>query len=420
MLAKCSILTVTFLTMAQAVPNGCPLLAPPPADSVERGRLTTTAQAGAATAAVGETVALSGAVAEDDASVTYQWVQTFGPGVAIIDGDRADASFVAGSYGREETLTFLVLTRNEGGEVGRAEVSVTVAADPNFGMTEGPVARAGGDREVATGSTVTLDGSGSSGGELTFSWRQVSGTTVTLTNATLARASFTAPPLASGDANANEYVFELTVRDDMARVSTDRVTITVVEQDPGTDPTGKPRVRMTIIRDEGTVTTLGDIVLELEPDLAPITVENFLQYVDDGFYDGLLIHRVIPDFVIQGGGHLPDLSRVEPRDPIESEADNGLSNVRGTISMALVGTDADSATSQWFINLSDNSADLDAPAVPPFTVFGRVVEGMDVVDAIAAIPTATKGFPPNTLDNVPLPDIIMESVRRDASSGAQP
>jgi cyclophilin family peptidyl-prolyl cis-trans isomerase len=379
--------------------------------------LTTTAQADADSAGVGRSVALSASVAEDDASVTYQWVQTFGPGVAIVDANRAAASFVARSYARDEVLTFIVLTRNAAGDVGRAEVSVTVAADPDFGASDEPVARAGGDRDVAPGASVTLDGTASSGVDLDYSWRQVSGGTVALTNATQARASFTAPALASGDAGANEYIFELTVRDDMARVSADRVTITVSASAEPTDPTGgKPRVRMTIIRDEGRVTPLGDIVIELENVLAPKTVNNFLQYVDDGFYDGLLIHRVIADFVIQGGGYRPDLTQAEPRDAIESEADNGLSNTRATIAMALFGTDADSATSQWFINLGDNS-DLDAPNAPPFTVFGRVVEGMDVVDAIAAIPTANKGLPPNQLQDVPIPDIIMQTVRREPSAG---
>lgn len=135
-------------------------------------------------------------------------------------------------------------------------------------------------------------------------------------------------------------------------------------------------------------TSLGDIVIELVDD-APITTENFLQYVEDGFYDGTIFHRVVPDFVVQGGGFLPgNVPQEGVRDPIVNEFDPDRSNVRGTVAMAKVGGNPDSATSQFFFNLVDNGgppANLDTQN-GGFTVFASVVEGLDVVDAIAAVP----------------------------------
>lgn len=131
-------------------------------------------------------------------------------------------------------------------------------------------------------------------------------------------------------------------------------------------------------------TSVGDITIELYQDKAPITVENFLTYVRDGFYDGLVFHRVMPDFMIQGGGHEADLSaRTEGlHAPIKNESRNGLKNERGTIAMARL-SDPDSATSQFFINVVDN-ARLDPNDRQPYgyTVFGRVIDGMRVVDRI--------------------------------------
>jgi peptidyl-prolyl cis-trans isomerase B (cyclophilin B) len=144
-------------------------------------------------------------------------------------------------------------------------------------------------------------------------------------------------------------------------------------------------------------TTLGDIVLELDPGKAPGTVENFLTYVRDGFYDGTIFHRVIPDFMIQGGGFTPDLQQKPTRPSIQNEADNGLKNRRGTLAMART-SNPHSATAQFFINVVDNHY-LDHTAKTGkgwgYTVFGRVVEGMDVVDAIAATPTTRRGSQPN-------------------------
>lgn len=140
-------------------------------------------------------------------------------------------------------------------------------------------------------------------------------------------------------------------------------------------------------------TTLGDIVLELDREHAPATVENFLTYVNDDFYDGTIFHRVIDGFMIQGGGFTSDFSKKSTRAPVKNEAENGLKNDRGTISMART-RDPHSATAQFFINVADNAAlNHTAPDARGwgYTVFGRVVEGMDVVDEIRARPTGVHG-----------------------------
>ena len=143
-------------------------------------------------------------------------------------------------------------------------------------------------------------------------------------------------------------------------------------------------------------TNLGDIVLELDSEQAPNTVDNFLQYVRDGFFDGTIFHRVVPGFVIQGGGFSADFERKQTRAPIQNEADNGLKNLRGTISMART-RDPHSATSQFFISLVDNAMlDHTEPSSRGwgYAVFGKVVEGMDVVDQIGQLPTGEGGpFP---------------------------
>lgn len=145
-----------------------------------------------------------------------------------------------------------------------------------------------------------------------------------------------------------------------------------------------PRVTLT--------TSLGDIMLELDSAAAPKTVENFLAYVKDGFYDGAIFHRVIAGFMIQGGGFDADMKRRSPRPPILNEADNGLANKIGTIAMART-ADPHSASAQFFINVKDN-AFLDHRGKTSqgwgYCVFGRVVEGMDVVQAIEKVPTTSR------------------------------
>lgn len=156
-------------------------------------------------------------------------------------------------------------------------------------------------------------------------------------------------------------------------------------------------------------TNMGTIVLELYPDKAPKTVANFLQYVKDGFYTGTLFHRVIRNFMIQGGGFTADYQRKQTRAPIMNEANNGLSNTRGTIAMART-FEPHSATSQFFINVADN-ARLDYTASTPrgwgYCVFGRVVRGMNVVDKIRNLPTGARG---PFAGNVPLEPVIIEKV----------
>ena len=140
-------------------------------------------------------------------------------------------------------------------------------------------------------------------------------------------------------------------------------------------------------------TTLGKIVLELDPEKAPKTVENFLGYVKSGFYDGTIFHRVIPGFMIQGGGFTADMKQKTTQPPIPNEADNGLKNKRGTLSMART-NDPMSATSQFFINVNDNRS-LDHTGKSAggwgYAVFAKVVEGMDVADKIVSVPRGNRG-----------------------------
>jgi peptidyl-prolyl cis-trans isomerase A (cyclophilin A) len=153
-------------------------------------------------------------------------------------------------------------------------------------------------------------------------------------------------------------------------------------------------------------TSLGTITLELDQEKAPITVENFLKYVDDGFYDNLIFHRVIPNFMIQGGG-MDDQMREKQqgkRSPIKNESGNGLTNKRGAIAMART-NDPNSATCQFFIDLKDNDF-LDQGA--GYAVFGKVIEGMDVVDAIAKVSTANRG----SHGDVPVKPIYIKSAKR--------
>lgn len=156
-------------------------------------------------------------------------------------------------------------------------------------------------------------------------------------------------------------------------------------------------------------TSQGDITLELYPDKAPKSVANFLQYVRDGFYDGTLLHRAIPGYLVQGGLYTRDLQPKRTRSAVASEADNGLSNLRGTIAVAR-GADPNSGTSQFFFNLVDNRR-LDfvgnqSGLTWGYTVFGKVTKGMDVVDKIAALPTRALG---PFAGDVPNPLVLIES-----------
>jgi cyclophilin family peptidyl-prolyl cis-trans isomerase len=165
-------------------------------------------------------------------------------------------------------------------------------------------------------------------------------------------------------------------------------------------PGAKPVVVLT--------TTLGEIELELDEAKAPITVKNFLTYVDEGFYGGVIFHRVISGFMVQGGGFTPAMQQKKTHAPIQNEAANGLKNLRGSIAMART-SDPHSASAQWFINHKDN-AFLDYPGQDGwgYAVFGRVTKGMDVVDKIAAVKTGTKAG----MGDVPAETVAIVSARR--------
>jgi peptidyl-prolyl cis-trans isomerase A (cyclophilin A) len=156
------------------------------------------------------------------------------------------------------------------------------------------------------------------------------------------------------------------------------------------------------------VTSLGDIQLELDPAKAPVSVANFLAYVDSGFYDGTIFHRVIPNFMIQGGGFAPDMSQKPTQPPIKNEADNGLKNDSWTIAMARTSV-KDSATAQFFINLQNNDFLNHGGRDFGYAVFGKVTGGVDVVKKIAAVKTTTK----SGSQDVPVDAVVIKSARRN-------
>jgi cyclophilin family peptidyl-prolyl cis-trans isomerase len=401
---RLTLLTLALSALAPLGPLGCPSN-DTPADATlpDRGFIETTATA-PTDASAGVTVQLVAAATAlpDGGAISYAWLQTAGLGVQIANASQATASFVAPSLKTAQNLRFMVTTTDEAGDVGMAEVTIAVAADPNFGQgTTGgsrPVAEAGADQSVPGGSTVTLDGSKSTGASLRYHWRQVSGLSVTLTGVDAAQATFTAPVF---DPNSSiVLLFELLVTDDADHSVTDRTQVRV------RDPNGRSdQVRVS--------TTLGSFVMQLETEKAPISVQNFLQYVDDGFYDGTIFHRVMPDFVIQGGGFTADFVQKKTRAPIVDEASNGLSNVRGTVAMART-SDPNSATSQFFVNVANNDGSGDNNLNPNpndkagYAVFAKVIQGMTVVDAITAVPTGDR----NNMQNVPLTNVVIQSIAR--------
>jgi cyclophilin family peptidyl-prolyl cis-trans isomerase len=157
-------------------------------------------------------------------------------------------------------------------------------------------------------------------------------------------------------------------------------------------------------------TSLGNFKVELYPDKAPGTVKNFLNYVEAKFYDGTVFHRVIPTFMIQGGGFEPGMKEKRAGEPIKNESTNGLSNTRGTIAMARTPV-PDSATAQFFINVVDNNKFLDRATARDgvgYCVFGKVIDGMEVVDKIKDVETGNRGGH----QNVPVKDVVINSIRR--------
>ncbi len=178
-----------------------------------------------------------------------------------------------------------------------------------------------------------------------------------------------------------------------------------------TKTTNTPQTTSQFVRMQ---TSMGQIVLQLDAGNAPISVANFLSYVDKGFYEGTVFHRVMRKFMIQGGGFTPDLVKKPTGPPITNEWRNGLKNTRGTIAMARTSR-PDSATSQFFINVVDNPG-LDMPSGgAAYAVFGHVVAGMDVVDAIRNVPTGQKG----RYGDVPIEPVLIEEARRMTAEEAQ-
>jgi peptidyl-prolyl cis-trans isomerase A (cyclophilin A) len=356
----------------------------------------------------GQTIELLGESVEPG-DLAFSWVQTAGPGVVIENAHRPTASFVAPSVPTDTFFSFMVTVRNTAGDRGRSTVDVLVRGDPNYNYnTNGPrrpsnanssgagdirpSANAGPDQRVTEGATVTLDGRQSSGRNLTFAWVQVNASNITLQNPTSPQPTFVAPEFNANVNGQNEYEFELTVKDDRNRSDTDRVVVRVRSASDR-----NPQVRI--------ITTMGDITVELFPDDAPKTVENFLQYVEDDFYNGLIFHRVIAGFVVQGGGFQPGLTPRTPRAPIQLEA--GLPNDRGTIAMART-DDPNSATSQFYFNLVDNDSLNPGAGRPGYAVFGRVVSGMSVVDRIATVPTEAR----SGHQDVPVDDVLILRTER--------
>ncbi len=177
--------------------------------------------------------------------------------------------------------------------------------------------------------------------------------------------------------------------------------VLAAEEQP-TMATNAPVSNVTVVMS----TSQGDIDIELFADKAPISVSNFLAYVDAGFFDGTIFHRVIPGFMAQGGGFTAKMQQKETRPPIKNEAANGLKNDRGTLAMART-SDINSATAQFFINVKNNDF-LNHGRDFGYAVFGRVAAGMDVVDKIVGVPTTTAGH----FENVPVTPVVIKSAKR--------
>ena len=353
---------------------------------------------------VNEVVEVTAAVSNANGEITYAWTVTDGE-AELTNADTDTVSAHPTAPGR--LAVQVEVTDAYDGSTATDEYVVTVTASTaplNLLTTRPDILKVGEGGDLA----VEIEGGGGEFDEITYAWEVVSG------DAVLDDPSAAEPVLTASQAETIQLSVEVTAAaTGVTRVGEAEVFVVTIADD-------RPQVVLTFNR-------FDDLVFELRPDVAPKTVANFLRYVDDGFYEGAVIHRVAKtgegeDFVIQGGGFRPtddgDLEKLEPRDPVPSEADNGLSNVRGTIAMALQGGDVDSGTSQWFVNMQDNSegtaVDLDAQG---FTVFASVVDpGMNVADAIAAVETGTRTAiadgEPHDMEDVPVEDVIIESIER--------
>lgn len=273
-------------------------------------------------------------------------------------------------------------------------------------------------REMAeVGQSVLLvavvDGAGDLS-QLRYQWYQVSGRAVTLDRANEVIASFPAPSVES----RTTLQFRVDIFAGSAITSAE--TSITIEADPnyglndnsnsdgsGGDDEPNPQVRLT--------TDKGVIVVQLDRVAAPVTVRNFLRYVDSGFYNDTIFHRVIPDFVVQGGGFETGLVEKDTQSPIVNESTNGLLNLRGTIAMARTNA-PNSATSQFYFNLVDNDALDRTESFAGYAVFGRVIVGMSVVDEIATVETGVQGG----FSDVPLEEVFLQKAERVSGVTAEP
>ncbi len=359
-------------------------------------------------AEVNEVIEVTATVSNTNGEITYVWTVTDGE-AELTNADTGTVSVRPTAVGR--LAVQVEVTDAYDGSTATDEYVVTVTgstAPLNLLTTSPDILKVGKDGDLA----VAIEGGDGEFEEIAYAWEVVSG------DAALDDPSVAEPVLTASKAETIQLRVEVTAAaTGVTRVGEAEVFVVTIAED-------RPQVVLTFNR-------FDDMVFELRPDVAPKTVANFLHYVDDGFYDGAVIHRVAKtgegeDFVIQGGGFRPtgdgDLEERESRDPVPSEADNGLSNVRGTVAMALQGEDVDSGTSQWFVNMQDNSEgtaiDLDAHG---FTVFASVVDpGMDTADAIAAVETGTRTAifdgEPHDMEDVPVENVIIESIKRRSAA----
>ena len=283
---------------------------------------------------------------------------------------------------------------------------------PDAGTLTGVEAR--GPATAEQGQTVALTAQVSGGAapeNLSYRWFQTFGRAVEINGADSAAASFEAPSVPVEQALS--FRVDVTAADGTTHSATVEVRVAAdpdygldksVGEDGSAEKDPHPRVRL--------VTSKGTIVVELDRVNAPLTVNNFLRYVDESFYESTIFHRVIAEFMIQGGGFEPGLVEKDTRSPIRNESDNGLKNDRGTIAMART-TALDSATSQFFINVVDNNHLNATKGANGYAVFGRVIQGMNIVDEIAEVETEARTDPDGkTFNDVPVEDVILRSVDR--------
>ncbi len=330
----------------------------------------------------------------DGDPLTFTWTKVSGPNIVLVGADTAVASFQTPEVTVLTQAAFQVAVSDDHGNTRAVIVYI------NISMLPKPQAVAGSDVVADPGTQVTLTGYNFGPPvTVTYGWKQIAGPEVTLSDPNSATTSFTLPQVAG----VTVFTFEFTVTDETGQSSTDSV-----------DVMATPRVRFK--------TTMGEFLIRLNTVKAPITVANFLTYVNEGFYVGLIFHRVLPvetdpnDFggIVQGGGWDPNLNSPQRHDPIKLESNNGLSNLRGTIAMARLGSTPDSATSEFYFNVDDNT-DLDYRDAnsPGFAVFGEVIEGMDVIEAMSEVATTQRTAPWNPqviFYDIPVVAIIINEV----------